>query len=65
MRQIEHFEIMANSSKVRIMRTTEYTENKVSETYSISIDGSDYGEELTREQLEQIRDRINIVLSDK
>lgn len=65
MRQIEHFEIMANSSKVRIMRTTEYTENKVSETYSISIDGSDYGEELTCEQLEQIRDRINIVLSDK
>lgn len=64
MRQIEHFEIMTNSSKVRIMRTTEYTENKVSETYSISIDGSDYGEELTREQLEQLCDRINIVLSD-
>lgn len=55
---------MKNGTNVRIMRTTEYTENRVSEVYSISVDGNDYGEELTREQLEALRDRIDIVLSN-
>ena len=62
----KYFEtVKSNNKNIRILRTIEYTEKGALETFNIGTNGEDYGAEYSREQLEELRDRIDIVLSGK